>query len=146
MSSANIIGFNKLKEDVRSSTQTRKISSPGMELCSTPHVVFVNLRGRFRRGRGGGGGGGRRGFFAITCFFCDHFEELQTVSIEVKLIINNAPLTYVYPNTIKTYFTPDHLLFGRRLLCYSNTASTGVRNLTVLRSTIDKIDRISNHF
>ena len=60
-------------------------------------------------------------FFAITCFFCSHFEELQTVFIEVKLIINTAPLTYVYPNTIKTYLTPNHLLFGRQLLCYSNT-------------------------
>ena len=78
MSSANIIGFNKLKEDVRSSTQTRKISSPGMELCGTPHVVFVNLRGRFRRGRGGGGGWVEGGgaflqslvFFAITLKNC----------------------------------------------------------------------------
>ena len=34
--------------------------------------------------------------FTITCLFCNHFEELQTVFIEVKLIINNAPLTYVY--------------------------------------------------
>ena len=79
-------------------------------------------------------------------FFSSHFEELQTVFIEVKLIINNAPLTYVYPNTIKTYLTPNHLLFGRQLLCYSNTASTVVRNLTVLSSTTDKINRISNHF
>ena len=85
-------------------------------------------------------------FFTITCFFCDRFEELQTVFIEVKLIINNAPLTYVYPNTIKTYLTPNHLLFGRQLLCYSNTTSTVVRNLTVLSSTTDKINRISNHF
>ena len=51
--------------------------------------------------------------------FCDHFEELQTVFIEVKLI-NSAPLTYLYPNTIKTYLTPNLLLFGRQLLCYSN--------------------------
>ena len=36
-------------------------------------------------------------------FFCDNFEELQTVFIEVKLFLNNAPLTYVYPNPIKTY-------------------------------------------
>ena len=85
-------------------------------------------------------------FFATTCFFCDHFEELQTVLIKVKLIINNAPLTYVYPNTIKTYLTPNHLLFGRQLLCYSNTTSAVIRNLTVLSSTTDKINRISNHF
>ena len=83
-------------------------------------------------------------FFATTCFFCDHFEELQTVLIKVKLIINNAPLTY--PNTIKTCLTPNHLLFDRQLLYYSNTTSTVVRNLTVLSSTTDKINRISNHF
>ena len=85
-------------------------------------------------------------FFATTCFFCDHFEELQTVLIKVKLIINNAPLTYVYPNTIKTYLTPNDLLFGRQLLCYSNTTSVVIRDLTVLSSTTDKINCISNHF
>ena len=53
------------------------------------------------------------------------------------MIINNAPLTYVYPNTIKTYLTPNQLLFGRQLLCYSNTTSAVIRNLTVLSSTTD---------
>ena len=61
------------------------------------------------------GGLKKLSFFAITFFFRDHFEELQTVLSEVKLIINNAPLTYVYPNNIKTYLTPNLLLFGRRL-------------------------------
>ena len=84
--------------------------------------------------------------FAITCFLCDHFEKLQTVFIKVKLVVNNAPLTYVYPNTIKTYLTPNHLLFGRQLLSCSSTTSTVIRNLTVLSSTTDKINRISNHF
>ena len=62
------------------------------------------------------------------------------------MIINNAPLTYVYPNTIKTCLTPNHLLFGRQLLYSSNTTSTVVRNLTILSNTTDKINRISNHF
>ena len=88
----------------------------------------------------------RAPFFCNHLFFCDDFEEPQTVLIEVKLSINNAPLKYVYPNTIKTYLAPNHLLFDRQLLCYSNTASTVVRNLTVLSSTTDKINRISNHF
>ena len=35
---------------------------------------------------------------------------------QVKLIINNDPLTYVYPNTIETCLTPNYLLFGRQLL------------------------------
>ena len=40
-----------------------------------------------------------------TSSFCNHFffKELRTVFIELKLIINNAPLTYVYPNNIKIY-------------------------------------------
>ena len=54
--------------------------------------------------------------FTITWFFLWSFEELQTVLIEVKLNINNARLTYDYPNTIKTYLTPNHFLFGRQLL------------------------------
>ena len=82
-----------------------------------------------------GGAGGARPLFLQSFVFCDHFEELQTVLIKVKLIINDSSLTYVYPNTIKTYLTPNHLLFGRQLLCYSNTTSTVARNLTVLSST-----------
>ena len=65
----------------------------------------------------------------------------------VELIINDAPSTYVYPNTIETYSsTPNNLLFGRQLLHSSNTTSTVVRNLTVLSSTTDKINRINNYF
>ena len=45
-------------------------------------------------------------------FFGNPFEELQTVLFEVELIINNAPLRYIYPNTIETCLTPNHLLFG----------------------------------
>ena len=63
------------------------------------------------------------------------------------MIINNAPLTYVYPNTIATCLTSNHLLFGRQLLYSSNTTPTVVRNLTVpSSSTTDKINRTSNHF
>ena len=85
-------------------------------------------------------------FFRSHLFFYDPFEELQTGWTKVRLIINKAPLTYVYPNTIKTYLTPNRLLFGRQLLCYSNTTSTTFRNQTVLSSTTDKINYISNHF
>ena len=38
----------------------------------------------------------RAPFFCNHLFFCDHFEEQHIVFIEVKGIINNAPLTYVY--------------------------------------------------
>ena len=86
-----------------------------------------------------------RPIFCNHLFFCNYFEELQTVLFEIELIINNAPLAYVYPNTTETCLTPNHLLFGRQLLYSSNTASTVVRNLSVLSSTTDKINRVSNH-
>ena len=68
---------------------------------------IINNRGRFR---GEGAQGMRPLFFAIPFFFifCNHFEELQTVLFEVELIIDNAPLTYVCPNTIETCLTPNH--------------------------------------
>ena len=65
---------------------------------------------------------------------------------EVELIINNEPLIYVYPNTIETCLTPNSLLFGRQLSLTSNAISSVAANLTVLSSTTDKINRISNHF
>ena len=64
---------------------------------------------------------------------------------KVELVINNAPLTYVYPNTIETCVAPNYLLFCRQLLQSSNTASTVAANLTVLSSTTDKTNGISNH-
>ena len=45
---------------------------------------------------------------------------------------------YLRSDTIETCLTPNHLLF--------NTTSTAVRNQTILSSTTDKIDCISNHF
>ena len=64
------------------------------------------------------------------------------------MIVNNVPsLTHVCPNTIEICLTPNHLLVDRQLLYSSNTTSiTIVKNLTVLSSTTDKINRMSNHF
>ena len=45
--------------------------------------------------------------------FFNHFEEIQTVLFQAELIIGNAPLIYVYPNTLETCLTPNHFLFGR---------------------------------
>ena len=55
-------------------------------------------------------------YFLQTLVVCNHFEQLQTMLFEVELIINNAPLIYVYPNTIETCLTPNYLFFGRQLV------------------------------
>ena len=119
----------------------------GTFLNTTSSIV-----GRLNHSRGGlrrGHWGCEHPFFFFFCnplIFYDYFEELKTVLIKVKLIINNAPLTYVYLNTIKSYLTPNHLLFARQLSYYSNTTSAVVGNLTILSSTTDMTNCISNHF
>ena len=106
-------------------------------------VVALKLnRGGFRGERGGHASP----LFCNHLLFSDYFEELQPVLVKVKLIINNAPLTYIYPNTMEIYLTPSHLLFGRQLLYDCSTKLTLVRNVTVLPITADKTNRISNHF
>ena len=82
----------------------------------------------------------------LLSFFCNHFEELQTVLFKVELIIKNAPLIYAYPKTIEICLTTNHLLFARQLLYSFNTTLTVVRNLNVFSSTTDKINPISNYF
>ena len=76
-----------------------------LEVCTLYVAVVILRRGGFKRGRG------ERVpslFFTITCF-CNHSAEAETVLCKVELIINNAPLTYIYPNTIQTCLTLSHL-------------------------------------
>ena len=87
----------------------------------------ANLRGKHRGAR-------------TLPIFCNHlFFFVITLTnnkllFEVELILNNAPLTYVYPNVeIETCLTPNYS-YGRWLLYSPNATS------------INKINRISNHF
>ena len=81
-----------------------------------------------RGGLKGGAGGVRPPIFLQLLVFCNHFEEIQIVLFEVKLIINNAPLIYAYPKTIKTCLTPNCLLFVRQLLLFCKKTSTLAAN------------------
>ena len=94
----------------------------------------------------GGVAGARPPYFLQPLVSSNHFAELEAVLFEVELIIHNSPLKYVYPNTKETCLLPNHLLFGRQLLCSSNSTITVTRNLTVLSCTTDKINHISNQF
>ncbi len=44
------------------------------------------------------------------------YDELQTVVIEIKAVLNSRPLTYLYENELEQALTPSHLIIGRRLL------------------------------
>ena len=61
-------------------------------------------------------GGTSPPYFLQSLAFFSPFKEIQTVLFEAELILGNAPLTYVYPNTLETFLTPNHLLFGRQSL------------------------------
>lgn len=56
------------------------------------------------------------------------YEELLTVLIEVEMVINSRPISYVTSSDLEEPLTPSHLLTGRRLLslpdnlCYSQLA------------------------
>ena len=82
-----------------------------MGICNNNWKLVPNREADLRGARGA-----RTPYFLQSVVFCNHFEELQTVLFEVVLIINNAPLIYVYPNTIDTSLTPNYLLFGRQLV------------------------------
>ena len=71
-------------------------------------------------------------FLQSLVFFCNQFEELQTVLFEVELIINHATLIYVYPNTMETWLTSNNLFIDRQLLYSSNIAYIGKINASII--------------
>ena len=46
------------------------------------------------------------------------YDELPTALIEIEMVINSRPLTYISANDLYEPLTPSHLLVGRRLLSY----------------------------
>ena len=108
---------------------------------TTPSKTYSASYPRQRRVQGrerGGHGGPAPPIFRRYLFILNSSEELQTLLFQVELVINNALLTCVYSNTIKTCLTLNHLLFDRQLLYSSNTTSVGVRNIAILSSTAGK--------
>ena len=45
-------------------------------------------------------------------------DELMTAVIEVELLLNSRPLTYIPTNELVKPLTPSHLLRGRRILTF----------------------------
>ena len=116
---------------------TRWLGGYNYVLFSTHTLTFalslinVHARGRFKSGRKG-----REPppslptpIFCSQLFFAIILKNYKLEQTEAELIINNAPLICVYPNTIKTCLTPSYLLFGRQLLLSFNTTSTVAANL-----------------
>ena len=43
------------------------------------------------------------------------YDELQTVLLEIELILNSRPLCYLFDNDEDDVLTPNHMMFGRKL-------------------------------
>ena len=44
-----------------------------------------------------------------------NYEELQTVLLETKAILNNRPLTHYFHEELEDFLSPNHMLFRRSL-------------------------------
>ena len=52
------------------------------------------------------------------------YEELMTVTVEVEIILNSRPLSFVSSEDVDEPLTPSHLLYGRRLFNLPDSVNT----------------------
>ena len=68
-----------------------------------------------------------------------NYIELQTVILEIEVILNNRPLCSDYDDDTTDVLTPNHLVFGRRL------ETTQLENPEVTRSDDEDLSRRASH-
>ena len=83
--------------------------------------------------------------FAIICFFAITLKKYKLCLLKLNWSFK-MHLWHAFTQILSKHLIPNHLLFGRQLLSYSNTPSAVIKNLAVLSSTTDKINRISSYF
>ena len=71
---------------------------------------------------------------------------MQTVLLEVEMILNNRPLTYVYPNEIENALTPNHLLFDRKLTSASDWNTPIKISTQNITAQSKRVNHNINHF
>ena len=75
------------------------------------------------------------------------YEELYTVFLQVERIVNNRPITYVYPTDTESCVTPNHLVFGCRLECESMSETQHYENSSLdINTEVQKIQSAIKHF
>ena len=79
-----------------------------------------------------------------------NYEELLTILIEVEMVLNNRPLTYIDEEERCQPLTPSHLFHGRRILT-TNAVDEEVKNVENINreeavSCIKKINDSLHHF
>ena len=73
------------------------------------------------------------------------FDELQTILLEVELIINNRPLTHIYTDSTELPLTPSQLVFSRNLN-HSSLSESPVNLGIDIYEQREKLTNIINHF
>ena len=77
-------------------------------------------------------------------------EELLTVVIEIEMILNSRPLSYITQDDLDEPITPSHILIGRRLTSLPDDVCCNEDEFTVTPPTLTKrmefINRQLNHF
>jgi hypothetical protein len=73
------------------------------------------------------------------------FLELQTVLVEIEVILNSRPLCPLYDDDMEEPLTPNHLLFGRKLSQY-NVQHENEVNMSVGSKRVRYIETVVEHF
>ena len=73
------------------------------------------------------------------------FDELQTILLEIELIINNRPLTHIYTDLTELPLTPSQLVFSRNLN-HSSLSESPVNVERDIYEHREKFTNIINHF
>ena len=73
------------------------------------------------------------------------FDELQTVLLEIELIMNNRRLTHIYTDSTELPLTPSQLVFSRNLE-HSSLSESPVNVEVDIYEHREKSTNIINHF
>ena len=75
------------------------------------------------------------------------YDEIQTMLLEIEMIVNNRPITYCYADELEQCLTPNHLLYARRLESESLTTNNiSYHAITDYSKFTDRLSQILNHF
>ena len=72
--------------------------------------------------------------------------EIQTVLLEVEVILNSRPICALYDNDLAEALTPNHLLYGRKLHQYNPVPHEGNLNTIVAPKRVRYIETLIENF
>ena len=80
---------------------------------------------------------------------CLSYVELQTVLLEIELILNTRPLLPLHDDDAEEILTPHHILYGRKFDMYNENTCKYVHNNqdeSLLTSREKHVEKVINHF